>query len=97
MGGQVRRLAEVSSRRKVDPEVAATLKLTAAINRATDRLGPAADAIVGFGTRLDHLCAWLKKWGPWALATVPVVASLVGGASPQVGELMGKILKGAFG
>jgi hypothetical protein len=31
------------------------------------------------------------------MGSIPIVASVVGGASPQVGELIGKILKGLFG
>jgi hypothetical protein len=101
MAGQVRMLDDARPARrarvKQDPEAVAAFALAKAINRATDRLGPAADTIVGFGHRLDVLCAWLKKWGPWALASVPVIASVVGGAAPEVGEFIGRILKGAVG
>lgn len=84
-------------RRRASPEVQATLKLTKAIEAATDRFGPAADTIVGFGARLDLLCAWLKKWGPWALASVPFIATLIGGLSPNAAEAIGKFLKAYTG
>lgn len=99
--GQVRNLEAARRasrpRAKMDPEAAAAFALAKAIDRATERLAPAADTIVGFGHRLDALCNWLKKWGPWVLASIPLVASAVGGAAPEVGEFIGKLLKGWFG
>lgn len=101
MSGQVRMLDDARparrARQKMDPEAAAAFALAKALDRATERLGPAADTIVGFGHRLDALCNWLKKWGPWVLGSIPIVASVVGGAAPEVGEFIGKLLKGWMG
>lgn len=92
--GQVRKLETGRApRARPDPEAAAALKLAAAIDRATARLGPAADTIVGFGHRLDLLCAWLKKWGPWALGTAPIVLTVIGGSSAQVGQVIAALIK----
>lgn len=93
--GQVRKLDVERRARapKPDPEAAATVRLAKAIEAMNTRLGPAADAIVGFENRLDLLCKWLKKWGPWVLGTAPIILSLVGGSSVEVGKMAAAFLK----
>lgn len=61
----------------------ATAALAAAIVGATTRFGPVADTVHSFGMRLDALCLFLKKKGPWMLASVPMVLVLVNAVSPQ--------------
>jgi hypothetical protein len=36
-----------------------------AIDRLTERFGPAADTVAGFGERMDALCKFFKGWKPW--------------------------------
>lgn len=60
----------------------ATAQLAAAISTAVDRFGPAADTFHGFGERLDALCIFLQKKGPWFLASVPMILVAINAISP---------------
>lgn len=33
----------------------------------------------------------VKRWGPWLLASVPVIASAIGGIAPNLADLIGKL------
>ena len=90
---ELRRERRAPARQAKDPEAIATEKLAKAIDRAVERLGPAADAIVSFDHRLDALCTWLKQRLPWALALAPFVLAFTGGAGAQIGTMLGAFFK----
>lgn len=94
--GQVRKLDVVpasKSRATASPEARAQFALAKAINKMDERFGPAADAIVNFDKKLDALCAWVKKRGPWLLASIPIVYSMMAGGSEATGKWLGAFLK----
>ncbi len=72
----------------------ATMEVAKAINRAVDTFAPAANTIHGFGDRLDALCTWLRKKGPWLLASIPGVLVGIQAISPQVAKGLQAILTG---
>ncbi len=72
----------------------ATMEVAKAINRAVDTFAPAANTIHGFGDRLDALCTWLRKKGPWILASIPGVLVGIQAISPQVAKGLQAILTG---
>lgn len=69
------------------PIDAATLERgVAAIERVADALEdvlPAARALEELNEAQDKLCAWLKKWGPWALGLAPFILSAAGAMTPE--------------
>lgn len=78
------------------PQAEATLVLAAEVRklRLTVRAGirqvqPACTAVKG-------LCAWTRRWGPWALGSIPLVLTSVGAISPQAAKGLAALLK-AFG
>lgn len=98
--GQVRNLdearparARTQAKATASPEARAQFALAKAINKMDERFGPAADAIVSLDKRLDALCEWLKKRGPWVLASVPVVYSMMAGGSEATAKWLGAFIK----
>lgn len=76
-------------------------QLAAAMNRLADvfeqgfqQMAPAFETVHGFGARMDALCGWLKKRGPWLLASVPVVLTAINALSPQAAKTLTAILTG---
>lgn len=59
-----------------------------AITAATERFAPAADVLAGVGDRMDHLCQFLRKRGPWLLASTPLVLTSIGAITPEAGKLL---------
>ena len=59
---------------------------TAAIQRAVDILEPGMNTLHGFGERLDGLCAFMKKRGPWILGAIPGVLVAIQAISPQAAK-----------
>lgn len=53
-----------------------------------DQLKPAAEVVHDLADRLEKLCKWSRRWGPWLLASAPLVASIVGAISPELKPLV---------
>lgn len=70
----------------------ATMALARSIDRATKRVGPAADFVHGLGARLDALCDFLRKKGPWILASVPTVLMALGAITPNAAKILAEVL-----
>lgn len=52
---------------------------------ALESLAPAANTVHELADRLERLCVFLRKKGPWLLASAPVIASIVGAVIPELG------------
>ena len=66
----------------------------AAIAAAIERVVPAAEVIHGFGDRLDALCTFIRRRGPWLLASIPVILSAVGAITPNAAAALKTLLAG---
>lgn len=51
---------------------------------ALESLAPAANTVHDLADRLERLCVFLRKRGPWLLASAPVIASIVGAVIPEL-------------
>jgi hypothetical protein len=70
-------------------EIAAALNRTAtAIETGVAEIKPAAHFFVEAGGRLDALCRFLTRKGPWILASIPPVLVAVGAVSPNAAAAM---------
>lgn len=49
-----------------------------------DDLKPAANVVHDLAGRLDKLCQFIRRRGPWILASIPVVLSAVGAITPEL-------------
>lgn len=49
-----------------------------------DELRPAADVVHDLAGRLDRLCQFIRRRGPWLLASIPLVLSAVGAITPEL-------------
>lgn len=49
-----------------------------------DEVKPAADVVHDLAARLDKLCQFVRRRGPWLLASIPVVLSAVGAITPEL-------------
>lgn len=49
-----------------------------------DDLKPAADVVHDLAGRLDRLCQFVRRRGPWLLASIPVVLSAIGAITPEL-------------
>lgn len=49
-------------------------------------VAPAAEAVAGFGERLDTLCAWFKGKWPWILALGWVAIQQAANMTPEAAE-----------
>lgn len=58
-------------------------------------LTPAANTVHDLADRLERLCVFLRKKGPWLLASAPLVASIVGAVIPELGPWV-KAIAAAF-
>jgi hypothetical protein len=57
-------------------------------------LTPALQTVVGFGTRLDALCRWIKTKGPWAVSGVLAVMLAGNAISPELAALVKALVSG---
>ncbi len=51
---------------------------------ALESLAPAANTVHDLAARLEKLCVFLRKKGPWLLASAPLIASIVGAVIPEL-------------
>lgn len=54
---------------------------------ALERLAPLSDAVHDLVGRAERMCVFLRKRGPWLLASAPVVASIIGAVAPELGPM----------
>lgn len=58
---------------------------------------PALETITAFGDRLDALCLFFRKRGPWILASAPGVLVAIGAISPNAAKWLATLLAGMHG
>lgn len=82
----------------------ATRELAAEVRKLTDELvifakaaEPALNTVTGFGERLDALCLFFRKRGPWILASAPGVLVAIGAVSPNAAKWLATFLAGLHG
>lgn len=68
-----------------------------AIVAATAQREPVDQFYEGATERLNLLCAWLKRRGPWLLASIPMVLVAVQAISPEAGKALAAVLQGIAG
>lgn len=83
---------EMAFLRARESQAKATAEMAQALVAATERFGPAADTLHGFGQRLDALCMFLTKKGPWVLASIPAVLVSINAISPAAAKALGAVL-----
>lgn len=69
------------------PDAEATDRMASAMERIADSLEdlkPAADVVHDLAGRLDKLCQFVRRRGPWILASIPVVLSAIGAITPEL-------------
>lgn len=69
------------------PDAESADRMSAAMERIADSLEdlkPAADVVRDLAGRLDRLCQFFRRRGPWILASIPVVLSAVGAITPEL-------------
>lgn len=69
------------------PDAESADRMAAAMERIADSLEdlkPAADVVHDLAGRLDKLCQFVRRRGPWILASIPVVLSAVGAITPEL-------------
>ena len=69
------------------PESDADCRQAAALERIADSLDdlkPAAAVIHDLADRLEKLCQFIRRRGPWLLASIPVVLSAIGAITPEL-------------
>ena len=69
------------------PDAESADRMAAAMERIADSLEdlkPAADVVHDLAGRLDRLCQFFRRRGPWILASIPVVLSAVGAITPEL-------------
>lgn len=72
-----------------NPPCEGGVALAAAIDRAIERFGPAADTVAGCGDRLDKLCVWLRGKWPWiALAAFTLLSRTLNAAPEEFPKLL---------
>lgn len=64
-----------------------------AINHAVGTFAPLAHAATDGMRRLDLLCQWLRKKGPWLLASIPGVLVAIQAISPQAAKALATVLQ----
>ncbi|MFN3522288.1 MAG: hypothetical protein ACK4YQ_08555 [Phenylobacterium sp.] len=78
--------------------VAASIEAVgAAIEAATDQRKPVDEFYEGATRRLEMLCRWLRRKGPWILATIPGVLVAIQAISPQAAKGLAVLLQGLGG
>lgn len=69
------------------PDAESADRMASAMERIADSLEdlkPAADVVHDLAGRLDKLCQFVRRRGPWILASIPVVLSAVGAITPEL-------------
>lgn len=69
------------------PEFEVTERIATAMERiaqSLEDLKPAADVVHDLAARLDALCRFARRRGPWILASIPVVLSAMGAITPEL-------------
>lgn len=66
------------------------------IAASLERIEPAADVIHDLADRLDRLCQFAKRKGPWILASMPVIITAINAVSPNAGAIL-KVIVAAIG
>lgn len=86
-----------------DPSVIALLEVAKAMNgiaeaitHATTQREPVDQFYAGAGDRLDKLCHFLTKRGPWILASIPGVLMAVGAITPNAAKAIATIISGGL-
>lgn len=64
-----------------------------AIEANTAQRAPADEFFAAATARLDHLCRFLKRKGPWLLASVPPVVFAILSGAPSGSRLITELLK----
>jgi hypothetical protein len=67
--------------------------IAGAINNAVARFAPLAHAANDGMRRLDLLCKWLGKKGPWLLASIPGVLVAIQAITPQAAKALATFLQ----
>ncbi len=77
--------------------VAAALNNVAeAMREATLQRKAADEFFGGLAHRLDGLCRFLGKFGPWLLASCPLVLAIIGAVTPRAAEGIARVIKVLF-
>ena len=69
------------------PDAESADRMAAAMERIADSLEdlkPAADVVHDLAGRLDRLCQFVRRRGPWILGSIPIVLSAVGAITPEL-------------
>lgn len=69
------------------PDAESADRMAAAMERIADSLEdlkPAADVVHDLAGRLDRLCQFVRRRGPWILASMPIVLSAIGAITPEL-------------
>lgn len=75
-------------------------RIAAAMERIADSLDdlkPAADVVHDLAGRLDRLCQFVRRRGPWLLASIPVVLSAIGAITPELAAGLKAAIAAVFG
>lgn len=75
---------------------AAAQAIAAAIQAATAQREPMDGFFAGLSDRLELLCRWLRRKGPWLLASIPPALVAIQAVSPQAAKALGLLLNGAM-
>lgn len=69
--------------------------IAAAIHDASATFAPLAEAASAVIHRLDMLCDFLRKKGPWILGSIPTVLVAIQAISPQAAKALAAMLHAA--
>lgn len=64
----------------------------ASVATTLEELKPAAVVLHDLADRLEKLCVFLRRRGPWILASIPLIASAVGAISPNAAAALKTII-----
>ena len=69
------------------PDAESADRMASAMERiatSLEDLKPAADVVHDLAARMDLLCQFMRRRGPWILASLPIVLSAVGAITPEL-------------
>lgn len=81
----------------MDGVAAAMREIAEAIRAATDQRQPMDVFFEGATNRLELLCRWLRRKGPWLLASIPPALVAIQAISPQAAKALAALLQGLNG